>query len=159
MCHSVLEGIASSRRDFARQLQGRGLLPTSYDEAEVEQQAVMQFKARKGDQANAAGKDAGRMLYSHGTSIKLLRLLLSLLHNVSAAAMDAFSDNARVVKAAIAAGLYPNLLRVDAPPPRFQQVAGGTVEVPADPSKIKLFDRTKGLTIWCMVPASTTRTT
>lgn len=58
--------------------------------------------------------------------------------------MDAHSDNARVVKAAIAAGLYPNLLRVDAPPPRFQQVAGGTVEIPADPSKIKLFARTKG---------------
>ncbi len=59
--------------------------------------------------------------------------------------MDAYSANARVVKAAIAAGLYPNLLRVEAPPPRYQQIAGGNVEVPGDPSKIKLFNRTKGL--------------
>ena len=60
----MLEGIASSRRDFARQLQGRGLLPASYDEAEVERQAVAQWKARKATQEGAAG-----LLYSHGALV------------------------------------------------------------------------------------------
>lgn len=59
-------------------------------------------------------------------------------------ALDAAAGSARVVKAALTAGLYPNLLRVDAPPPKFQKVHGGTAEIDLEPGALKFFDRTLG---------------
>lgn len=59
-------------------------------------------------------------------------------------ALDAAAASARVVKAALAAGLYPNLLRVDAPPPKFQRVHGGTAQIDADPAELRFHDRSRG---------------
>ncbi|KAL6770675.1 hypothetical protein ACKKBF_B32175 [Auxenochlorella protothecoides x Auxenochlorella symbiontica] len=59
-------------------------------------------------------------------------------------ALDTAAASARVVKAALAAGLYPNLLRVDAPPPKFQRVHGGTAQIDADPAELRFHDRSRG---------------
>lgn len=58
--HSVLEGILASRREFAKQLQVRGLLPSTYNEAAVEQGAIAHWRARKD------GAVPGSLLYTHG---------------------------------------------------------------------------------------------
>ncbi|CAL8471800.1 g11342 [Coccomyxa elongata] len=57
---------------------------------------------------------------------------------------DEYSCNARVIKAAICAGFYPNILRVDHPPAVFKHVLGGAMEHEASPVRIKFFDRVKG---------------
>lgn len=51
-----------------------------------------------------------------------------------AAAEDAvfvLHRSGRVIKAALAAGFYPSLLRVDHPPARFRATEGGAVQVRA----------------------------
>ncbi|GAX74060.1 hypothetical protein CEUSTIGMA_g1510.t1 [Chlamydomonas eustigma] len=60
--------------------------------------------------------------------------------------------NARFLKAAICAGFYPSVLRVQAPKPKFKQVDGGAFEVEPSPSEVKFFDRERGRTF--MHPAS-----
>jgi len=49
-----------------------------------------------------------------------------------------------VVKAAFAAGLYPQLLRVDHPASKYQKVLGGAVEAEGEAGKVRLFDRERG---------------
>lgn len=53
--------------------------------------------------------------------------------------------NARFLKAALCAGFYPSLLRVDQPT-RYVEVHGGTAEAENDPKDIKLYDRERGRT-------------
>lgn len=62
----------------------------------------------------------------------------------AAPGLDEHSDNARVVKAAICAGFYPNVLRVDHPPAVFKEVLGGAMEADSSPARLKFFDRHKG---------------
>jgi ATP-dependent RNA helicase DHX57 len=58
---------------------------------------------------------------------------------------DEYAGHARVVKAAIASGLYPQLLRVENPAAQFQKVHGGAFETEAvSGGKVKLFDRERG---------------
>ena len=38
----------------------------------------------------------------------------------------------------------PQLLRIDHPPAKYQKVLGGTMEIEAEPHKLKFFDRHKG---------------
>ena len=58
---------------------------------------------------------------------------------------DEYASHARVVKAAIASGLYPQLLRVENPAAQFQKVHGGAFETEAvSGGKVKLFDRERG---------------
>jgi ATP-dependent RNA helicase DHX57 len=57
---------------------------------------------------------------------------------------DEFAGHARVVKAALCAGLYPRLLRADHPAPRFRAGAGGAVEIETDASGVRFFDRERG---------------
>lgn len=42
---------------------------------------------------------------------------------------DANSGDARIVKAAICAGFYPQILRVENPPPKFTKLAGAELFV------------------------------
>ncbi|KAG2486676.1 hypothetical protein HYH03_014607 [Edaphochlamys debaryana] len=56
------------------------------------------------------------------------------------------AGNARFTKAALCAGFYPSVLRVDHPPAKYVQVHGGTAEVEADPKDLKYFDRERGRT-------------
>lgn len=58
--------------------------------------------------------------------------------------VDEMSNSARVVKAAICAGLYPNLLRVQHPKPKFQKTLTGTFETQNNPATLKFFDRERG---------------
>ncbi|KDD72526.1 hypothetical protein H632_c3232p1, partial [Helicosporidium sp. ATCC 50920] len=59
-------------------------------------------------------------------------------------ACDAHSHSARVVKAALAAGLYPNLLRAESAPERFAKVLNGSTQVEGDASQLRVFHRTAG---------------
>jgi ATP-dependent RNA helicase DHX57 len=56
---------------------------------------------------------------------------------------DQNSKDARLVKAAVCAGFYPQILRVENPLPKFKQTAFGAVESDTD-GIAKLFDRVKG---------------
>ena len=58
--------------------------------------------------------------------------------------LDTYSHNARVVKSAITAGLYPQLLRVLSPTAKYQKVLGGAMETDNDPSQFKFFDKERG---------------
>lgn len=58
--------------------------------------------------------------------------------------LDEMSGSARVVKAALCAGLYPQILRIEHPKAKFQKVHGGAVETDNAPGTIKFFDREKG---------------
>ncbi len=58
---------------------------------------------------------------------------------------DEYAGHARVVKAAIASGMYPQLLRVENPATQYQKVHGGAFETePTSGGKVKLFDRERG---------------
>ena len=57
---------------------------------------------------------------------------------------DEYAGHARVVKAALASGFYPQLLRVENPAAKFQKVDGGAFETEGPGGKVKLFDRERG---------------
>ena len=61
-----------------------------------------------------------------------------------AAAFDDMSGNARIVKAALCAGFYPSILRVEHPAAVFAETHGGAVEKDADPKALKFYDRRRG---------------
>lgn len=56
---------------------------------------------------------------------------------------DQNSKDARLVKAAVCAGFYPQILRVENPLPKYKQTSFGAVEASTD-GIAKLFDRVKG---------------
>ncbi|KAF5825506.1 hypothetical protein DUNSADRAFT_9156, partial [Dunaliella salina] len=58
--------------------------------------------------------------------------------------INSCAANARFLKAAVMAGFYPSVLRIQNPPPTYVKVEGGTVEAEASPAAIKFFDRTRG---------------
>lgn len=62
-----------------------------------------------------------------------------------AAAFDDASGNARIVKAALCAGFYPSILRVEHPAAVFAETHGGALEKDADPARLKFFDRRRGV--------------
>ncbi|KZV88008.1 P-loop containing nucleoside triphosphate hydrolase protein [Exidia glandulosa HHB12029] len=55
-------------------------------------------------------------------------------------AFNANSDNQNVVKAIIAAGLWPRICRVKTPRAQFQQTQGGTVEKENEAHELRFFD-------------------
>ncbi|KAL3157309.1 hypothetical protein ABBQ38_001539 [Trebouxia sp. C0009 RCD-2024] len=57
---------------------------------------------------------------------------------------DAYCNNARIIKAALCAGYYPSILRVEHPAVRYHAVEGGTQEVDAQPSELRFMDKHKG---------------
>lgn len=57
---------------------------------------------------------------------------------------DEMSHNARIIKAVVAAGLYPQLLRVEHPATKYQKVLGGAVETEGEAVKVKFFHREHG---------------
>ncbi|GFR46511.1 hypothetical protein Agub_g8095, partial [Astrephomene gubernaculifera] len=54
------------------------------------------------------------------------------------------AGNARFLKAALCAGFYPSVLRVQHPKTKYKEVYGGTEEAEADAKDVKLFDRERG---------------
>lgn len=57
---------------------------------------------------------------------------------------DEYSGHARLVKSALAAGLYPQVLRVDHPTATFTKVSGGAVEIEGEAHRVKFFDKDRG---------------
>eukprot|EP00803_Ostreobium_quekettii_P004271 evm.model.scf_905.2 EVM.evm.TU.scf_905.2 scf_905:10452-23846(+) len=52
-----------------------------------------------------------------------------------------FVSNTRFVRAAVCAGFYPNILRVEHPPKRYAEVGAGAVAVEGEAKQVKFFDR------------------
>lgn len=57
---------------------------------------------------------------------------------------DEYSNHARLVKSALAAGLYPQLLRVEHPAAIFAKVSGGAIETEGEARRVKFFDKDRG---------------
>lgn len=57
---------------------------------------------------------------------------------------DRNSGDARIVKAAICAGFYPQILRVENPASKYAKVLGGAFETSEGQGIPKLFERTQG---------------
>ena len=66
---------------------------------------------------------------------------------------NAAASNANLVKVALCAGFYPNILRVEHPAQRYKQVEAGTMASDAAPQEIRFFERTRGRVF--LHPAST----
>eukprot|EP00053_Salpingoeca_punica_P017114 m.163705 g.163705 ORF g.163705 m.163705 type:complete len:1485 (-) comp17116_c0_seq1:220-4674(-) len=60
-------------------------------------------------------------------------------HQLGGQSLNACSDNAKIIKAALCAGLYPNVARVRHPPKVFTQTENGTVVADFKSQEIKLF--------------------
>ncbi|KAK9809193.1 hypothetical protein WJX72_011126 [[Myrmecia] bisecta] len=58
--------------------------------------------------------------------------------------LNDYAGNARIVKAALCAGLYPSILRVEHPAEKFRKVEGGAFVMDNNPAALRFFDRTKG---------------
>ena len=50
------------------------------------------------------------------------------------------SNDARIVKGAIVAGLYPNIVKIKPPPQKYAKTANGALMVDAEPSELKFYD-------------------
>lgn len=76
-----------------------------------------------------------------------------------AAAFDDMSGNARIVKAALCAGFYPSILRVEHPAAVFAETHGGALEKDADPKALKFYDRRRGApaVICCLVCSASSK--
>jgi len=57
---------------------------------------------------------------------------------------NASADNANIVKAALCAGFYPNVLRVEHPVQRYKAVEAGAVEADSGPQEVRYFERGRG---------------
>jgi ATP-dependent RNA helicase DHX57 len=62
----------------------------------------------------------------------------------SAGSLDEFSNAGRVIKSAICAGVYPNLVRVVHPAQKYQEVLGGAFAKDAEARELKFFTHTRG---------------
>jgi len=60
------------------------------------------------------------------------------------ASANAASGSANIVKAALCAGAYPNVLRVEHPATKYKAVEAGAIEKDASPQQLRFFDRTRG---------------
>ena len=100
------------------------------------------------DGVRAAREDYAAVLAELGfvprAYVDAVRGRSSAAADAARAAMDAHAGSARVVKAALCAGLYPNVLRVAHPESRFAPTAGGTVVKDAAPAAVKFFAREAG---------------
>lgn len=54
---------------------------------------------------------------------------------------DEFSQKGKIIKACVAAGAYPNLVRVQLPRQKYAETLGGTVEKDAEAKQIRFFTR------------------
>lgn len=55
--------------------------------------------------------------------------------------LNEYGSNLRVLKAVICAALYPNIVRIDLPPKKYEKVAGGNVEKPYNSKDIRIRDK------------------
>jgi hypothetical protein len=115
----ALETIHASRLDYAATLTSLGFLPDWYTshlkQEAVHGPAVNAVNAVNGQRLTRGGDDGGDQapaLDSYATE---------------PGGPDEYSHNARVVKAALVAGFYPRILRVEAPPAKYAKVEGGAM--------------------------------
>ena len=69
----------------------------------------------------------------------------SVMRHTGVGGVDQFAGHARIVKAVLAAGLYPQLLRVEHPAAKYQKVLGGAMEASGEAGKVRFFDRERGV--------------
>jgi ATP-dependent RNA helicase DHX57 len=93
--------------------------------------------------------DSAQASYNPGTASPSLASSAAIpsaavARHTAQSGVDQFAGHARIVKAVLAAGLYPQLLRVDHPAAKYQKVLGGAVETQGEAVKVRFFDREKG---------------
>jgi ATP-dependent RNA helicase DHX57 len=115
----AMEAVHAGRRQYAEILADLGFVPQDYPGA------AAAAGYNPGSAGGAAGSAAAEAFTRPG-------------------GVDQFAGHARVVKAVLCAGLYPQLLRVDAPAAKFQHTSGGAFEVDATAKQLKFFDRERG---------------
>ena len=120
LSYESLEQMQLLRRELVQALAGAGLLSGDY---------VHQWAARDGDRGGGHARGyLSDVMLGGGSS-------------------DPFNANAsvwRVVKSAIAAGCYPNVVRVKRPPQQYVQTEHGAVPRDADPKAIRFLSRSQG---------------
>jgi len=130
----AMDAIHAGRRQYAEILADLGFCSAEYP----------------GDSAQASynpGTAAPSLQQSSGVGAGLLPPAVpsaAVSRHTAPSAVDQFAGHARIVKAVLAAGLYPQLLRVDHPAAKYQKVLGGAVETQGEAVKVRFFDREKG---------------
>jgi hypothetical protein len=114
-----MDSIHSGRRQFADILARLGFIPDSYVHAACKADYVPPTLEKPSDvPAQEFGGPGG---------------------------VDEFAGHAKVVKAALASGFYPQLVRVENPAAQFTKVQGGAIEIEGSATKVKFFEREKGM--------------
>ena len=113
----AMDSIHSGRRQYAEILSSLGFIPDSYPNIACRAEYTSPSLTQKDDEPS--------IFSSRGQ-------------------VDEYSGHARVVKAALASGFYPQLLRVQNPAAQFQKVHGGAIETEGSGAKVKIFDRERG---------------
>jgi ATP-dependent RNA helicase DHX57 len=113
----AMDSIHSGRRQYAEILSSLGFIPDSYPNIACRAEYTSPSLTQKDDEPS--------IFSSRGQ-------------------VDEYSGHARVVKAALASGFYPQLLRVQNPAAQFQKIHGGAIETEGSGAKVKIFDREKG---------------
>lgn len=113
----AMDSIHSGRRQYAQILADLGFIPQTYPAVACKADYMPSSLTKSTDQATEFS--------SYGQP-------------------DEYAGHAKVVKAALASGFYPQLLRVQNPAAQFQKVHGGAFETEGSGAKVKLFDRKRG---------------
>lgn len=121
----AMDGIHSGRRQYAEILADLGFVPSDYPAAACAPQYSPGTASPGVDGSGGAPSGGAERFTGRG-------------------GVDEFAGHARIVKAVLAAGLYPQLLRADHPAAKYQKVLGGAVEAEGEAGKVKFFDREKG---------------
>ena len=119
LSEQAMDSIHSGRRQFADILASLGFIPDSYVHAACKSDYVPPTLEKPSDvSAQEFGGPGG---------------------------VDEFAGHAKVVKAALASGFYPQLVRVENPAAQFTKVQGGAIEIEGSATKVKFFEREKGV--------------
>jgi len=115
----AMDSIHSGRRQFANILATLGFIPDSYVHAACRSDYVSPTLDNSSDESTWEFGGPG--------------------------GIDEYAGHAKVVKAALASGFYPQLIRVENPVAQFTKVQGGAIETEGSAGKVKFFEREKGV--------------
>jgi ATP-dependent RNA helicase DHX57 len=74
--------------------------------------------------------------------VQYLEVLESLgyLDNIQSDSVNENSENIKIIKSALVAGLYPNIIQIKQPDQKYVETANGVVQVDSEASKFKFYD-------------------
>ena len=130
----AMEGIHAGRKQYAEILADLGFVSADYPSD------CTQHGYNPGTAAPTIGGARG----DSGSATTASAPSAIIARHTAPGGVDQFAGHARIVKAVLAAGLYPQLLRVEHPAVKYQKVLGGAVETAGEAHKVRFFDREKG---------------